>query len=147
MATQVRPAARSGLAAVQALHEQWVAEGNTWGLGNLEPGVVESWLDGHLLVAEDDRTVVGFAHGTVRSTPALAVVPPGESYFEIEELYVRPDSRRRGIGGLLLDAIVTRAHEAGVERFAVFSAAHDQPAILRFYERHGFRPWGVQLFQ
>ena len=145
--TQIRPAARSDLAAVQALHAQWVDEENTYGLGRLELGVIESWLDGHFLVAEADGAVVGFVHGAVKATPAVAVVPAGEPYLEIEELYVRPDCRRRGIGGPLLGAIVARARESGVERFTVFSAAHDQPGILRFYERHGFRPWGVQLFR
>jgi GNAT superfamily N-acetyltransferase len=124
-----------------------VDEANTYGLGRLEPGEIEAWLDGRFLVAEADGTVVGFAHGTVRSGPSLAVVPAGEPYLEVEELYVRADSRRRGTGGLLLAAIVAQAREAGVERFTVFSAAHDQHAILRFYERHGFRPWGVQLFK
>ena len=146
MAVQVRPAAHSDLAGVHALHEQWVAEANTYGLGDIERGVVESWLGDHFLVAEAVGRVVGFAHGTVRSTPVLAVVPAGEPYLEVEELYVRADSRRRGTGGLLVDAILARARESGVERFTVFSAAHDQPGILRFYERHGFRPWGVQLF-
>lgn len=26
-------------------------------------------------------------------------------------------------------------------------AAKDQPAILRFYQRHGLRPWGIQFFR
>ena len=35
--------------------------------------------------------------------------------------------------------------ERGVAAFHVFTATRDIDRVLRFYRRHGFQPWGIQM--
>ncbi len=147
MRIEIRPAVQTDLDAIAALHQEWVEESNTYGLTALPASRLSAWLADCLLAAVVDGEVAGFIRAVVRDGPQLAVFDEGERYLEIEDLFVRSDRRRMGIGGALLDAMLDRANEMGIRRFQVFSAAKDQPAIVRFYERHGFRPWGVQLFR
>lgn len=93
-----------------------------------------------VLLAEDNggehpRTV-GFAYLTLRPTPY------GEGpVAELEELYVQPECRNRGIGSRLLG----QAHEQVRQRSALetrISVDEGDIDARRFYERHGF--WNVE---
>ena len=55
-------------------------------------------------------------------------------------LAVRAEARGRGVGGLLLRALLARAAEAGIARVSL-SVESGNPA-LRLYERCGFRRFG-----
>ena len=100
----------------------------------------------HFYVAADGGNVVGFSYGSTRISEGLAIMAKGERYFEIEELYVKPDYRDRGIGGELLDRLVEACKENGVQRFKVYSASKDLDGSTRFYRRHGFESWYVEMF-
>ncbi len=56
---------------------------------------------------------------------------------EIVTLAVRPQARRRGLGGRLLDRAVARARDQGVTRM-VLEVAHDNGAALALYAARGF---------
>jgi ribosomal protein S18 acetylase RimI-like enzyme len=55
--------------------------------------------------------------------------------------------RRAGIGTELLHRLLEAARVDGIRRSLVFSATKDTAQISRFYERFGYRPWGVQFFK
>ena len=55
----------------------------------------------------------------------------------LDELYVRPGLRGRGIGGLLLGHAVQAARARGTETFEINVDEGDTDA-RRFYEAHGF---------
>ena len=50
-------------------------------------------------------------------------------------------------GGGLVESCLAQAKEAGVAYALLYSAAVDVRSILRFYERHSFRSWNVQMFR
>lgn len=56
----------------------------------------------------------------------------------LDELYVRPDLRGRGIGSDLLEFTMTLARSRGAELYEINVDGQDTDA-RRFYERHGFR--------
>jgi ribosomal protein S18 acetylase RimI-like enzyme len=76
------------------------------------------------------------------------VLPEGEPYVEIENVYVHPDFRHRHIGGPLLERLMAVAAHQGIQRFVVSSTSKEMDKMLQFYRRHGFfTPWYVQLFK
>jgi amino-acid N-acetyltransferase len=74
------------------------------------------------LVAEVDGEVVGCG--------ALHVM--WEDLAEVRTVAVSPDHARQGIGSLILDALMQRAREIGVQR--VFCLTF----MVRFFQAHGF---------
>ena len=48
---------------------------------------------------------------------------------------------------MLLDQILVNAKKNGIMKYAVATDTIDMNAILRFYEKHGFKPFHVQLFR
>lgn len=75
------------------------------------------------------------------------MIPPDERYIEVDDIYVTPAHHSQGIGSDLLEGILQLAERDGVTRRLVFSATKDLTRILAFYQRHGFTPWGVQMFR
>ena len=95
-----------------------------------------AWDAGHLatprLVAELDGEVVGWA--------ALSPVSRRAAYRGVAEvsLYVAGSARGRGVGRLLLDALVDRSHDTGLWTLQATIFAENVPSI-RLHERAGFR--------
>jgi len=92
--------------------------------------------DGLLLAREDG--LVGFVMFHVEDTDG------GQRRGVVENLYVRPAYRDRGIGGELL----ARAEHALAHRGAAFAALEamaDNDDARRFYRRHGYDPHRVHL--
>lgn len=92
-----------------------------------------------VLLADGDEELAGFCGcGPSRDADAAA-----GGVWEIYALHVRPDLKRGGIGGRLLDA----AREAGVERGAgeltLWVVRTNTPART-FYERKGMRVDGAE---
>jgi len=60
---------------------------------------------------------------------------------EIVTLAVRPEARRQGLGGRLLDRSVSRAKAQGVARLFL-EVAHDNDSALALYASRGFEQAG-----
>ena len=88
----------------------------------------------HALVAEWDREVVGFALYFFSYSTFLC--RPG---IYLEDLFVRPAMRGRGVGLGLLNALEQRARELGCGRFEWAVLDWNQSAI-DFYRRFGAHP-------
>jgi GNAT superfamily N-acetyltransferase len=85
------------------------------------------------VVAVRDGAVVGMAWLATMSrppTPAALVRFSGD----VQSVYVVPEERDRGLGGRLIEAILTIARELGLERVTV----HSSERAIPLYSRHGF---------
>ncbi len=108
-----------------------------------EPGNPEAYGDAlaevrsapgcDVLVAEVEGSVVGMCQLVLFRHLEAA----GGRCAEIESVHVHPSWRGRGIGGVLLEAAVSRASSAGCYRVQLTSNK-ERSAAHRFYERHGF---------
>ena len=144
----IRPASASDVAAVRRLQELWAAEEVTRGFTPEGEEQTALRVGGpYFLVAEAEGRVVGFACGAARVSEGTAVMPAGTPYVEIEDLYVAPDARGAGVGGLLVERLLADARREGVRKALVYSASKEVRGVLKFYEGHGFEPWFVQLFR
>lgn len=143
----VRVARADDIDAVTALTEMWAQEESTYGIAPTPPDLLRLHLGPYFWVAVRHKMVIGFIYGSVQVSPGLAVIPKGERYLEIEELYVRPEDRDQSVGTRLAEAILGKAAEDDESRALVHSATKDRAAITRFYERFGFQTWYVQMFR
>ncbi len=71
----------------------------------------------------------------------LAVAPPDEAW--VQNIAVRRDAQRRGIGRLLLEALLAETTRLGVRAVLLEVAADNGPA-QRLYATYGFEPIGVR---
>lgn len=99
--------------------------------GRLRDLLFSNGLDAFL--AEDDEgTATGFALVSSRPTPYF-----DGPLVQLEELYVLPRFRDRGIGTAMLDAVVEFARSENSEEIHIGVDEIDTDT-RRFYERHGF---------
>ena len=89
-----------------------------------------------MLVAQDDETVVGFAHVMFFTAKSVSCLKP-QSNIYLQDLLVTERCRNKGIGTLLLDAAKAYGRENGAAFFRTQVFPMNR-AGLRFYERNGF---------
>ncbi|MEQ8665880.1 MAG: GNAT family N-acetyltransferase [Rhodospirillales bacterium] len=90
--------------------------------------------DTRVLVAEIDGDAVGAA--SLSSAFGLEV----GLYAELEDLYVHPDHRGKGIAGALIEASCEWARSIGCHDIEIVMTRHgrEQAGLVPFYVRHGF---------
>ncbi len=142
----IRECTEDDLDAVSRLQQRWEAEDITHGLTAESREQLAERLGPYFFLAEADAAVEGYVFGSVLTSEGSAVMPEGDRYLEVDEIYVRPESRGNGTGGMLLDRLLEVARRDGISRFSVYSATKDVDGILAFYRRHGFKTWYVRLF-
>ena len=143
----IRRAHREDVPAVVALTAEWAAEDITHGQIAASTEQAEAWFSGNLWVAEQGAAIIAFASATTHTSDGLAVIPAGETYLEIDELYVAASHRSHGIGGALLEQVLQEASSQGITRGLVYSATKDWRRIIDFYQSHGYKMWYVQMYR
>jgi len=94
---------------------------------------------GILLVAHENMKVIGVAVAT--SLPSTE----SGSMLIVQDLYVEPRSRRRGIGRALIAKLLEEARAIGVERIDLEILSTNE-AATGFWRSMGFRPTGRTVF-
>lgn len=137
---EVRAARPAELEAVAALRWRWVAERDTLPGSGREAFVREfaAWARENaathrcLVLVRDDR-VLGMAFLAITPrvpTPSALSRAAGD----VQSVYVVPEARDGGLGGLLIEGVLRLAAELGLERVTV----HSSPRAVPAYERRGF---------
>jgi branched-chain amino acid aminotransferase len=162
----VRPAAHGDVpAVVEAVGELLRELGGTPpaapAMQDAARALLDSPLAGALLVAEAHGATVGArtdGGATGAETPGAVVGVLGVSwqtaihaagrYALIQDLWVHPDWRGRGVGGGLLEALFAIAHERAIARAEVGlppARFAGLPATEAFYRGQGFAPLGARM--
>jgi ribosomal protein S18 acetylase RimI-like enzyme len=87
-----------------------------------------------VLVANEDGERLGFAYGQV--------FPTGLAHLNV--VYVRPESRRQGVGKALTAAFAARAREQGAEHVSL-DVDLSNPVGRAVWQRLGFTEWAQRL--
>jgi ribosomal protein S18 acetylase RimI-like enzyme len=88
-----------------------------------------------LLLAKAEKKIVGFVSATLPREPIFELA---ESFGIINELYVLPEFRRKGIGKKLLEECSNRIRAEGFKIVRLSVLPKDENAI-RLYQKSGFR--------
>ncbi|WP_037366109.1 GNAT family N-acetyltransferase [Amycolatopsis orientalis] len=96
---------------------------------------------GRVAVAADAGGLHGFAITTTGFGLENGLIA------ELEDLYVAPPSRRRGVAGRLIEDSARWAREYGCAQLelVVVSRGRDASSLLNYYDRRGFRDSGRLL--
>jgi GNAT superfamily N-acetyltransferase len=133
----VRPARPSDLRRLAAIEDAGVAlftehlgaetMARVPALSSPAPSGADRAGHGFLLVAVEERRLVGFAH-----------VVPHDLMAHLEQVSVHPDAVRRGVGTALVREAMEEARWAGLDRMSL-TTYRDVPWNGPFYARLGFR--------
>jgi RimJ/RimL family protein N-acetyltransferase len=85
-------------------------------------------------VAEDEGHPCGLVFGMID--------PARDDGARVGGMWVRPEARGRGVGTLLLEAVLRWAESRDRPRIGLWAPAHE-PAALALYRRAGFRETGT----
>ena len=97
--------------------------------------------DSIVLVAVDDGEVVGYAYAVVEGYDYMALRGPAGV---LHDVIVDPEHRGRGVGRLLLSAMLEFFRSRGVQR-VVLSTAEQNEAAQRLFASAGFRRTMIEM--
>ena len=125
--------------------EDWAAENSCFGYRPNEKSDIEG---NRIFLAEEEGCTLGYLFGRVcRSKQMKSVMPEGTPFFEVEELYVVPERRSRGIG----EALFRYTEEAVGEEadyMVLSTATKNWKAIFHFYiDELNMTFWSARLFK
>lgn len=143
----IRPASTDDLHEMALLQHAWEHEQITHGQTATDLPHLQEQINEYALVAQTGNQLVGIVMASVHVSEGMAVIPAGERYLEIDDLYVMPEWRAQDIGHQLLDTVLARAEADGIHYQLVYTATKEIRRILRFYESCGFESWYVQMYR
>ncbi len=128
-----------------ALSWDWEAENSSHGYRKNTPADIEG---NRVFVAFEEGAVIGYLFGHEEVIEkATSVYPAGTTSFELEELYVKPRYRNRGVGRALFQ-YVEKELAGKVDMILLGTATKDFRSILHFYiDELGMEFWSARLFK
>jgi L-amino acid N-acyltransferase YncA len=140
--TEIRAATAADLASAAAIYDEQVRSGiSTF---DLDPPPVTYWehhLEStepgdHFLVADDGRTIVGFAYSSTYRPR------PGYRLTRESSVYLAEAARGRGLGRRLYDELLARVRDDGIHVVLALIALPN-PASVALHEACGFEHLGT----
>lgn len=143
----VRVCTYEDLEYIVSLQQQWRTEDITYGFVPGDKSYLEGKLGKYFYVAELNNKIIGFVYGTVHKSENMAIFNDGELYIEIDDIYVSQSNRDTGLGGLLLEKLLDVAKEDGIERSIIYSSTKNMDSIIKFYKKHDYKTWYIQMYK
>lgn len=143
----IRECTYKDLDCIISLQQQWRTEDITYGFVPADKSYLEGKLGKYFYIAELNNMIIGFAFGTVHNAENMTIFNDGQSYIEVDDIYVLQSSRDKGLGSLLLDKLLDVAKENGIERSLIYSSTKDMDSIIKFYKKHDYKTWYIQLYK
>lgn len=123
----------------------WAAENSCRGY---YPNELSDIQGNRIFLALEAETPVGYLFGHMaRAERASTVMQENTPFFEVEELYIVPSHRSKGLGGALF-RYAEQCVRPEAEYILLSTATKNWKAILHFYiEELGMEFWNARLFK
>ena len=141
----IHEAKQSDIKRLLELSLMWEKEESCYGYrANTE----DDLQDCYILAAYDDE-LIAYIYGKEEvQDKQTSVIDKNMHYFEIEELYVHPSYRSRGIGKQLMESLEKELKKKGLEMMILSTATKNWKAIMHFYiDEIGMNFWSARLYK
>ena len=127
------------------LSKDWEAEQSCYGYRKNDRSDIEG---NRIFMAKDQGTIIGYLFGhREQAKQSSSIMPDGTSFFEVEELYVVPAHRSKGIGTRLFQ-FVEEAVAAEAKYIMLSTATKNWKAIFHFYlDELDMTFWSARLYK
>ena len=141
----IHEAKQSDLKRILELSMMWEKEDSCYGYrANTE----DDFQDCYILAAYDDELVAYVFGKEEIQEKQTSVIDKNMHYFEIEELYVHPSYRSRGIGKQLMESLQKELKKKGLEMMMLSTATKNWKAIMHFYiDEIDMNFWSARLYK
>ena len=138
-------AKQSDIKRLLELSLMWEKEDSCYGYrANTE----DDFQDCYILAAYDDELIAYLFGKEEIQDKQTSVIDKNMHYFEIEELYVHPSYRSRGIGKQLMESLEKELKKKGLEMMVLSTATKNWRAIMHFYiDEIDMNFWSARLYK
>jgi len=144
---KIRNATERDIIDIAALSTRYTNEVPTWGQMELTEDQIKQ-MDRRLIwVVEEENRLVGYAIWLPHENDGSCIYNEDDKILELNEIFLIPEARGKGIGSQLLQKINSYAIKAGYTKLLVHSGVKDLDPVMKFYRGNGFKTWGVQMFK
>ena len=141
----IHQARQSDIKRLLELSLMWEKEDSCYGYrANTE----DDFRDCYILAAYDDELIAYIFGKEEIQEKQTSVIDKNMHYFEIEELYVHPSYRSRGIGKQLMDSLEKELKKKGLDLMVLSTATKNWKAIMHFYiDEIDMNFWSARLYK
>ena len=141
----IHEAKQSHLKRILELSLMWEKEDSCYGYrANTE----DDFQDCYILAAYDNELIAYIFGKEEIQDKQTSVIDKNMHYFEIEELYVHPSYRSRGVGKQLMESLEKELKKKGLRMMVLSTATKNWKAIMHFYiDEIGMNFWSARLYK
>jgi len=130
---------------VLGLSKLWENENITYGYTACTKEIFDS---NRVWIIHEDYFAIGFLYGKQEKSEGMSVIPKDASYFVIDDFYLVPNYRNKGIGTIFFEYVEQQLKNEGIEYVLLSTATKNHEKITRFYtEKVGLTVWTTTLFK
>lgn len=124
----------------------WESEGSCYGY---RCNSAADFEQRRIFIAELDGAVIAYLLGMNDTAQNISsIAPDGAVYFELEEIYVKPEFRSQGIGKELFLSVERTLGNEQIDLMLLSTATKNHKAVFHFYlDELGMSFWSARLFK